>query len=347
MGTHQCDLLTIYPLFKVPGHESDSGLFLLILGLVYICNSFMILYWIKYQEHAAKLGDHLAVRSVIFPVFVDVMWFNAIANLYIGFIFMFVAEPTTNDSWLDCVMWSTIIGIQHMITEGVAYMLLQKGMGRNTQIKVVRRSTLWGLVCFCYGLLTYKFNTLSANIFQITWDSIIVLFYAVVAFCPEKHLYRRPAATYFARWWLIWSIISFVSTILLQVQSGQNYVECVRAFGPYFIYALCEPFLVYKTLVHDSFWWQGQFGSDDDTGFGAGTERNRSKDILSPLQGQEVNLHSAQSLANALDTMITEKGVKLLNFAYIELDTDNLLGQGAFSKVYGYVNAQEQLFQIY
>ena len=336
MGAHECDLLTIFPLFKVPGHQDNSGLFLIILGLVYICNSFVILHWIKHQENAAKLGDHLAVRSVIFPVFVDVMWFNAIVNLYIGFVFMFVEEPTSNNSWLDCIIWSTIIGMQHMVTEGVAYMLLQKGMGRNTQIKVIRRATIWGLVCFCCGLLTYKFNTLFVDIFQIVWDSTILIFYATVAFCPEKHLYRRPAATYFSRWWLIWSIISFASTILLQIESSQNYVVCVRAFGPYLIYALCEPFLVYKTLVYDSFWWQGQFGSDDDddSGFGT-TDRTRSKDIVSPLQGQEVNLHAAQSLANAIDTMVTEKGVKLLNFAYIELDADNLLGQGAFSKVYG------------
>ncbi len=70
--------------------------------------------------------------------------------------------------------------------------------------------------------------------------------------------------------------------------------------------------------------------------------------IASPLQGLNVNLHSAQSLADTLDSIGQSggtgiggsRGVKLLNFAYIKLEGQSahsngrLLGQGSFSKVY-------------
>ena len=73
---------------------------------------------------------------------------------------------------------------------------------------------------------------------------------------------------------------------------------------------------------------------------GGKKNRDRSKRpdagvaITGPLQGLNVNLHSAQSLADTLDVIKSQKGVKLLNFAYIKLDSSKLLGQGSFSKVY-------------
>jgi len=58
--------------------------------------------------------------------------------------------------------------------------------------------------------------------------------------------------------------------------------------------------------------------------------------IVSPMQGLNMNLQSAQSLAETLDMLKSRatNAVRLLNFAYIKLDTDKLLGQGSFSKVY-------------
>ena len=56
--------------------------------------------------------------------------------------------------------------------------------------------------------------------------------------------------------------------------------------------------------------------------------------IMSPLKGLNVNLHSAQNLAETLDQIKSMKSVKLANFAYIALDANKLLGQGSFSKVY-------------
>jgi len=52
------------------------------------------------------------------------------------------------------------------------------------------------------------------------------------------------------------------------------------------------------------------------------------------MLGLNVNFNAAQTLANTVDVMHTEHGVRLLNFAYIKLSTDKLLGEGSFSRVY-------------
>ncbi len=57
-------------------------------------------------------------------------------------------------------------------------------------------------------------------------------------------------------------------------------------------------------------------------------------DINSPMLGLNVNFSAAKSLAQTVDIMHSEKGVKLLNFAYIKLNNSQLLGEGSFSRVY-------------
>lgn len=345
-STSQCDhIYESWPVYTIPGRDEPTGAIVVVVGLIYIVNSFIILYWIKKQEAAAKLGDHQAVKSVIFPVFVDFMWVNAAVSLYAGLVFMLVTEPTDQDESMgESFMYASFNSLQHCVTDGLAYMLLQKGMGRNTQLKVIHRSLWWGVVCLFVRFMTYKYRETSLYAVLIAWYAVMFLAYWAIAVVPEKHLYRRPAATFFARFWVVYTTISLLSSIMVNFPSTKVVGQCSLNIVPYFLFALFQPILLYCTLIKDSMWWQGQFGTHDDeeggmdSGGSGGLEgsgdRNVSKDIVSPLQGLNVNLHSAQSLADAVDRMITEKGVRLLNFSYIELDDSSLLGQGSFSKVY-------------
>lgn len=93
------------------------------------------------------------------------------------------------------------------------------------------------------------------------------------------------------------------------------------------MFALFEPIILFFTLLRDSMWWQG---IRIRTGR---ANRGKGEAIKTPLNGIDLNLKSAQKLAESVDDMI--KGdVRLLNFAYIELDRESLLGSGSFSKVY-------------
>lgn len=81
-------------------------------------------------------------------------------------------------------------------------------------------------------------------------------------------------------------------------------------------------------------WWQGL---NIDVGINMRSKLEPDEDdetIKSPLVGLNVSYHSAQTLADTLDTMRKHHTVRLLNFAYINLDANAMLGQGSFSKVY-------------
>ena len=80
IGQNCHNILSVYPIYRLSEYHDQIGVFLFVIAIIYLVNSFIILYWIKKQEDAAKLGDHKAVKSVIFPVFVDVMWLNAVSN---------------------------------------------------------------------------------------------------------------------------------------------------------------------------------------------------------------------------------------------------------------------------
>jgi hypothetical protein len=70
------NIFTAYPISRFEKfREGQIGTMMLLFGLMYISSSAFILYWIKRQEKLAQGGDHLAVKSVIFPVFVKVLWY--------------------------------------------------------------------------------------------------------------------------------------------------------------------------------------------------------------------------------------------------------------------------------
>lgn len=88
---------------------------MVLLGFFYIMTSVLIIYFIKVQEYYAKAGNDKAVRSVIFPVFVNVLWANAFVNVYIGFValvFTFQAFSTKRRG--EVAGFSTMWTLQHI-----------------------------------------------------------------------------------------------------------------------------------------------------------------------------------------------------------------------------------------
>ena len=75
-------------------------------------------------------------------------------------------------------------------------------------------------------------------------------------------------------------------------------------------------------------------GLDPETGVVSTRISEADATIATPLSGLDLTQDSAQQLAASLDQISSPGGVKLLNFAYVKLNTKKLLGQGSFSKVY-------------
>ena len=316
----------------------------IILSVIYLTMGFVIIYFIKIQERNARLGDSQATKSVIFPVFVSCLWFNSFVNMFIGVIF--IADLWMYSPLTPALLFAFAFMLQHMLVEGIAIILMKKGLGWDGVRSIVPIISLWSLATGVTYFVTFfaKFSSTAidpekqmqwltpyANALNFLWDIALLIFYGVLWFTPQRNLFRRPAAINYAAFWFIFRVFSIICSSLISVHhsyTNGNTSYCALEVSPYFIIAAFEPLIVYYTLLQDSRWWQGL-----DINQLRG--RKDAEDIRSPLEGVDIGLGAAQVLANTMDFM-QEEEVRLLNFAYITLDTSgkNMLGSGSFSKVY-------------
>jgi hypothetical protein len=378
MGTGEfCQNLLSYGSIRVLSSE-HVGAVMIALAVFYFSGSLVIIYWIKIQERYAKLGNDVSVQSVIFPVFVQALWINAVVNVYVGVVmlsFNYIPYENSTDRpaiWAFSTMWA----LQHSITEGVAVLLMQKGLGRNGAIRTMKIVTSWGLISLFVQWAGYNASLYASVTIEIIYNLFLISFYMALWLVPLKNLYRRPAAIPYAKFWAIFRIVALLNAVFYAIPATEYTVaECFYTFGTLYPFALLEPFVMYFTFLQDSRWWQGidistspilnkegtrvhsQTGPSGPSGGshhrisasaarpngGKGNNAVRissNHEIRSPLQGVDLDLKSAQTLAASIDDLgispsrYRNKSVRLLNFAYISLDKSKLLGQGSFSKVY-------------
>lgn len=321
-----------------PTGPSKTGIIMLIIGLIYLFESLIIIFWIKQQEKASKKGDNDAVKSVIFPVFTKVLWINAVINVYIGLVMILLVPPSrgySSNNWEPVIAYTMMCGVQHTVIEGVAFLLMQKGLGIRAAKNALQLSIIWGLITMLLKIILLSVGGIVGFVAEFTWNSMVLAFYGLLLWAPAHRLFRRPAVFFYAKFWFGFRLLSMVAEVL-QYWSYTNAVgACSFTFGPLLLFALCEPFVMFHTLLLDSFWWQGL--QINAKGQRHGGEIN-SLEFSSPLKGCDIKLSSAQSLATTMDSIGSGfNAVRLLNFAHIILHTDKLLGQGSFSKVYRYV----------
>jgi hypothetical protein len=331
-----CRNLLDYGSVRIFTREKIGGV-MIALGALYFIMSLLIIYFIKRQEWKAQQGDDQAVKSVVFPIFVQVLWINAAINIYIAFIALaFDFSPyvtTTNQGaiWAFSLMWS----LQHCLVEGVAILLMQKGLGRNAAVKAIRLICFWGIFAFMVHWTEYNAPGVPSLLLDIVWNLSILAIYGSLWFTPMKNLYRRPAAIFYGKFWFLFRCCLILISIAFFIPYTKPGSDCLYVFGGLYSFALLEPFVLYYTFLQDSRWWQG-IDITSSTG-------KDELELKSPLLGMDLNVNSAQSLAASMDNMgisphfhpsFQQKNVKLLNFAYLSLNTNKILGTGSFSRVY-------------
>ena len=99
MGQTCTEILDDYPVANFVFGTGQLGLIIFLIALIYLIMSLIIMFWIKKQEKNAKYlasdFESLAAKSVIFPVFVNVMWLNSFLNMFIGLVLIIVAGTGT------------------------------------------------------------------------------------------------------------------------------------------------------------------------------------------------------------------------------------------------------------
>jgi hypothetical protein len=325
------NVLEFYPIGQ-PLLPDSVGVIKLLIGFLYMTMVGTTIFWIHHQERMARKGDDGAVKSVIFPVFTKMMWMSAFSSFYIGVLLIFVpVNVTRSNDGIEALLYPLAWSFQHAVIEGIPFLLMQKGCGKNAAKRAGLQTLLWCLLTFLMQVVVYYYGGMISIVAQGAWSVIILVFYFALWKLPRHRLFRRPAAILYAQFWFWFRVMVLIvftcalsGNILLR-QIG----ECGYVFGPLLLFALLQPGMSYWCLLQDSRWWQGLAISQ-------GSHRLSSDTLLSPLLGADISLQSAQTLAHTMDALGRE-GSRLLNFANIYLDKTSILGHGSFSKVYRWV----------
>lgn len=325
------DLTGYYPVHDyIPGLRTNIGIVLLVGGLLNIFMSLVTVLWINRQKHIAQeeTDNDEAVKSVIFPVFVRLLWLSVTINIVTGMLIILAPlRRAGENSVLTSALFASVWAMQHGVLEGVAFLLMQKGCGQHAATRVRQLSAGWITFVFVLMFCSFYYGGVVTTVLSAVRDTMLVLLYAVLLWAPQEGLFRRPAALFYSKCWLLYRGFFLGAYIFMLVTDTAYLGDCGYIVLSLFVFAIIQPLIMYITLLRDSLWWQG-------IEINAQAARGSEHDLRHPLLGAEYSLQSAQALAGTLDEMRVRGNVTMLNFACIKLDTQTTLGAGSFSKVY-------------
>ena len=259
------DLITSYKLsdifHDIPGSVSVGSL---LLGVFYLLNTALTLYWITTQKRSAENGIEGAARYVMFPLYMPFMWASALSDLLVGLIVLFISYDTYEaNSWPTTIAVSTMWCVQHWVIEGIACLLLQYGCGMQAVRKAIYSSSVWAFFTFlCYVFAAREGGDLSIVV-TFVWHFFILFFYATLWLAPDKIIFRRTALRRYSRFWALFRFVSIVGLVLVEGQDagwvGDNVADCYYIVGVILSYVVLKPYVVYYALLTDSIWWQGVY----------------------------------------------------------------------------------------
>ena len=246
----------------LPGVESDVGIGGLILGVVYFCSACATLYSIRKNRQNALLGVEGAAMRVIFPIYLPLLFFSALSDFFVGLIILFVPinfrEP---NSWNAALPLATAFAFQHFVIEGTAFTLMQYGCGYQAFRNFLFWGLGWGVTTFLVSLAYYRKGINEELAFALTfgWNWVLFIFYFILWTIPETKLYRRDAARYFARFWTFIRLTVIVSDAMFYFGRGVEDTSsiCIYSLLTLPVFVVFKPFIVYRSLLMESVWWQG------------------------------------------------------------------------------------------
>ena len=230
----------------------------LIIGLFYIVMMNVTVVWIYHQKRSAEKGDNMAVESVIFPVFINIMWILAMSDFLIGMLIILVpVDLDKHVSPLALALYPLGYACQHAVIEGVAFLLLQKGCGYYGSRQAGQYTLIWSLITAIVMYLRFARIRILSVICYLTWCFCLVLFYLLIWILPSNLLYRRAAVVPYAKFWFFYRLIMFIFLFIIYLRPiTSNLVESVGKCGYDFIYLLLypliHPLVLYRTLLNDS-----------------------------------------------------------------------------------------------
>lgn len=230
-------------------------------------------------------------------------------------------------SLLEGIFW----GLSHLVYEGTAVLLCQKGCGINAFCRTLILAGVWGLVTAIIVTWHYSSTSNIAAILMTAWSCVLVVGYGLIWLLPLCKFYRRPAAIRYAAVHCISRVMLLTSVAMVTAELDAGW--CLQMGSYSLLFGIALPFAMRYALFQDSGYWLGNTAGhvksgtgDDKNGFSALSEVLLESQMPStPDAGI-----TAQSLAEALD----EHRPNMIPEYKIRLPPNALLGTGGTAKVY-------------
>lgn len=252
------NILSYYPIQSfIPGCPNTIGIFMFILGAIYILMSLLTIAFIKSQEFKASKQDSEVVSN-IFPIFVNVLWLSALASIVAGIVVCFVPfDPINGNNILSASLYAFMSSFQHAVIEGIAFLLMQKGCGQYAAITAFKWTGLWTCLVFTMTFFIYKYEDDVGDALEVILDLVLFIFYVALWLAPKRILFRRPAVYIYARFWAYFRFAAIIIKVLFFFRDTEDIAACGYLFATLLLFAIFQPLICYWTLLQDSDWWQG------------------------------------------------------------------------------------------
>lgn len=200
----------------------------------------------------------------------------------------------------------------------------------------------WSAIAFTVTALSVS-EGLAGEALELAFDGILFIFYLTLWLAPQNKLFRRTSAIRYAQCWAIYRFLVIGVNSLYYFETTQYLGSCIYIFLSLLIFAIFQPLSLYYALLQDSKWWQGiYFTQATSNKMKSGNKRSNRQSGMSstsarshePLLGSDISLASAQSLAYTLDQLRGNSDIHMVNYAQINVNWEQCLGTGSFSKVY-------------
>jgi hypothetical protein len=263
-----------------------------------------IMVFLRLQQRSLGRNPHAANRSmIILPIHNRVL---AAFLVVTGLQFVVLALPAQllKQHQLQVPFLAFVEAGKRGVLELVAFLLLQQGAGANATARATLWAGCWAACVFVAFFLHYTYS-LNWHV-MIVYHLGMVILYVGFLLLPPKCLFRRPALHNYAQYWSLQSLILLVADVVLAFSVKKEGGYCCGVAADV-ISALFTAYVLYRTLLLDSRYWQGlhrvkpkkktKKKKSSQHSKQNSTSSDMSCSLTAPLMGIHLGRDTARSLA--------------------------------------------------
>ncbi|KJE94268.1 hypothetical protein CAOG_04937 [Capsaspora owczarzaki ATCC 30864] len=246
-------LITWAPIGKI-------GLLSFVFAIIQFVTILVIVFWLHQQSRLALKGDSVAAARLILPFYMATLYAFAFADLFQGSISIGLSIEIDGPNAVPAsILYGAGWGFYHIVLDGIAFFLMQQGGGTRAVIRACIAAVIWG------GVITTTVHTFAYYLgetplslgLQLGWEFVTIVFYLVMALAPLSHVFRRPALFVYSVFWICERSMYVIAILLeyFEIDAG----DCLSMFVLWVLFGCVKPLVVYRTLLHDSEYWQGLY----------------------------------------------------------------------------------------